>query len=225
MASLKRIWTLSLACGGLLLCGPAMGQVAPAPSDQPIDVTSDTADRFDAEHKTVFKGSVEMVQNGPNGRARLNCDTLTIYSYGPNEGPNAPKPGQPSPPKPAPGAADDAGSGSVKQAVAEGHVFYVTQNETVRGEHGVWDAEPDIVTMTGNVVAVQGKNVARGDKMIIERKTNHTTMVSNATGRNSPNRVRGVFYNQNSQGQTGSTPGQGASGQASSAQAASGKKP
>jgi lipopolysaccharide export system protein LptA len=58
------------------------------------------------------------------------------------------------------------------------------------------------------VVVVQGKNVARGDKMIIDRKTNHTTLISNATGRNNPNRVRGVFYNQNGQGagQTGSTP-------------------
>ena len=72
--------------------------------------------------------------------------------------------------------------------------------------------------MTGNVIAVQGKNVVRGEKMIMDRKTGQTTMVSDVTGRNNPNRVRGVFYNDNQNGQ-----GPGAQGQASQGQAAQGQ--
>ena|SRR5665213_3502578 len=205
MASLKRIWTLSLACGGLLLCGHAVAQIAPGSGDKgPIDFSGESAERQDDKHLTIWhsspaSGPVEVDQNG----ARLVCDTLYIYSYGPGEGPNAQAKPTPAKTAPAPGGADDGTSAeSIKQLVAEGHVFYVTQDETVRGEHMVYDAEPDTITMTGNVVAVQGKNVARGDKMVIDRKTSHSTMVSDVTGRNKPNRVRAVIYSQSQNGQT-----------------------
>lgn len=205
MASLKRIWTLSLACGALLACGQAAAQgaakaTAPGTSaEEPVDISGDHAEQIANEHKTIFYsgplGHVEVVQKG----SRLVCDTLTVYSYGPGEGPNAAKP-------PADKAAQaDSGNG-IKQMIAEGHVFYVTQDETVRGDHGVYDAAPDIITMTGNVIAVQGKNVARGDRMVMDRKTGQTTMYADAAGRNNPNRVRGVFYNQSNQGQTQPAP-------------------
>ena len=210
MASVKRNWTLSLASAALLLCGRAEAQIAPGTGNTgPTDITADKAEQFQDKHMYVWTGSVEAVQNG----ARLVCDKLTIYSYGPNEGPNA----QAKPPAAAAGAKgpaqDDLSTGSIKQMIAEGHVFYVTQNETVRGEHGVYDAEPDTITMTGNVIAVQGKNVVRSDKMIIDRKTGQTQMSAEASGRNNPNRVRAVIYNdnQNNQGQTAQ--GQGAQGQ------------
>lgn len=208
MASLKRFWTMSLACGSLLLCGQAVAQIAPGGDKGPIDIEADKAVRYDTEHRAVYSGNVEVVQNG----ARLNCDTLYIYFYAPGEGPNAPA-AAPKPAKTADGA-DDATTGNIKQLVAEGHVFYVTQSESARGEHGVYDAEPDTITMTGAVVVVQGNNVMRGDRMLIDRKSGQTTMISAATGRNNPNRVRGVFYNE---GQSAPA-GQGAAGQASPAQ-------
>ena len=220
MASLKRIWTMSLACGGLLLCGQAVAQIAPGGDKSPIDIAADRSVRYDAEHRAVFSGNVEVVQNG----ARLNCDTLNVYFYGPGEGPGGPA-AAPQPAKAA-GAPDDGTNGSIKQLVADGHVFYVTQNESARGEHGVYDAAPDTITMTGAVLVVQGKNVMRGDQLVIDRKSGQTSMVSTATGRNNPNRVRGVFYNegQNAQGQTsqGQTP---QSQSAAKAPAAPAKKP
>jgi lipopolysaccharide export system protein LptA len=217
MASLKRICTASLTCGILLLCGSAVAQTAPArgqgaaqSGSDKTDISGDTLERFTNENKTVVhggkSGQVDAVM--ANG-ARLVCDLLTIYSYGPGEGPNAPPPGKPAPAKAAaPSDADVTSADSIKQMVAEGHVFYVTQNETVKGDHGVYDAAPDTITMTGNVVAVQGKNVARGDKMVIDRKTGHTTMVSDVTGRNKPDRVRAVIYGQSQSGQA-QTPASG----------------
>jgi lipopolysaccharide export system protein LptA len=198
MASLKRIWTLSLACGGLLLASHAIAQIAPGTGAKgPIDFSGESAERQDDKHLTIWhsspaSGPVEVDQNG----ARLVCDTLYIYSYGPGEGPNAQAKATPAKAAPAAGGDDGASAEDIKQLVAEGHVFYVTQNETVKGDRMVYDAEPDTITITGNVVAVQGKNVARGDKMVIDRKTNHSTMVSDATGRNKPNRVRAVIYSQ-----------------------------
>src|SRR5690348_4060300 len=86
MASLKRIWTLSLACGGLLLCSQAAAQIAPGTGDNgPTAITADKAEQYQDKHMYVWTGAVEVLQNG----ARLVCDKLTAYTYAPGEGPNA----------------------------------------------------------------------------------------------------------------------------------------
>jgi lipopolysaccharide export system protein LptA len=236
MASLKRIWTLSLACGGLLLCGQAAAQIAPgAGGDSPIAFDGARLERKEAEHLAIWYGGPSGPVNVTQGDARLVCDILRIYFYGPGEGPNAApaKPGGPAPAAtPAKAAApDETSTSSIKQMIAEGHVYYVTQTETARGDHGVYDAQPDTITMTGGVIVVQGKNVLRGDKMVIDRKTGQTTVVADATGRNNPNRVRAVIYNdqnaqaQGAQGQA-APQGQPAQGQsAAKAPAAPAKKP
>jgi lipopolysaccharide export system protein LptA len=215
MASLKLIWTVSLACGSLLIGGRAMAQIATGSTcKDPISAVQDQLDRDDIKHVTISTGSVEADQCG----ARLVTDKLTIFYYGQGEGPNA----QAKPAAPA-GAKSGDGETSlngVKQMVAEGHVFYVTQNETARGNRGVYDAEPDTITLSGGVIVVQGKNVMRGDKMVINRKTGLTTVVSDVTGRNNPDRVRAVIYNDND-----NAPGQGAAGQAPKAQGAPGPAP
>jgi lipopolysaccharide export system protein LptA len=214
MASLKRIWTLSLACG-LLYSGHAAAQLAPgAGKTGDIGSLSDKAERYDDKHMTVLTGSVEATQNG----ARLVSDKLTIYSYGPGEGPNAQaKPSTPGAKATSP--QDDTSINGVKQMIAEGHVFYVTQNETARSDRMVYDAEPDTITLTGGVIVVQGKNVMRGDKMVIDRKTGLTTVASDLTGRNNPNRVRAVIYNDNNQNEQGQT----AQGQASPGKTSAGQ--
>lgn len=228
MASVKRIWILSLACGTQLLCGRAMAQIAPGSGGGDIASTSDKLDRYDDKRMTVLTGAVEALQNG----ARLVCDKLTIYSYGPGEGPNAQaKPPAPAAKPPAASAQDDTSINGVKQLIAEGHVYYVTQNETARGERMVYDAEPDTITVTGNVIVVQGKNVLRGDRMVIDRKTGLTSVDSKATGRSNPNRVRALIYNDNQNSQGQGSQGQGSQGQASQGQnaakapAAPAKKP
>jgi lipopolysaccharide export system protein LptA len=194
MRRLIRILSTASVLGAALLCSQASAQIASGPNhDGPIDITADTLDKFDDQHLVIYKGNVEAVQNG----ARLVCDVLNLY-FAP-AAPVTPAPGQPPPPKPSNSTATaDAGFGDLKQAVADGHVFYVTQTQTARGEHAVYDSEPDTITMTGHVVVVQGQNVLKGDKMVMELKSGHTQMFSDAVGRNKPDRVRGVFYNDKS---------------------------
>lgn len=197
MRRLIRNLSLAGACAAALLCGssmlhPASAQIATGQGDKgPIDISADKLDKYDEGRKVVYTGNVEAVQNG----ARLVSDTLTILFD-----PATPPPGSPAKPASGPNSTAQDGFGDIRQAIAEGHVFYVTQTQTVRGEHGVYDAAPDTVTMTGDVVVVQGKNVQRGDKMVMELKSGHTQVFSDVQGRNKPNRVRGVFYSENKGG-------------------------
>ena len=45
----------------------------------------------------------------------------------------------------------------------------VTQKEqTATGELGVFDMKTNTVTLTGNVIMTQGKNVLRGDRLMVD---------------------------------------------------------
>ena len=56
------------------------------------------------------------------------------------------------------------------------------------------DIAADTITITGDVVAVQGQDVARGDRMTIKVRSNDVKMESNTKGRGKPGRVRAVIY-------------------------------
>jgi len=64
----------------------------------------------------------------------------------------------------------------------------------VKGNNAIYEANNDTITVTGDVVAVQGQNVLRGERMVINTKTGQGQMQGETTGRNKPGRVRGVFY-------------------------------
>ena len=157
----------------------------------PTDITADGLEVVDAQHMAIWRGNVEAVQNGH----RLVCDVLTMYGTGQSASRSNPAP------KPSAAATGGAGIGDsfgeIRQMVAEGHVFFVGDNQTARGNHAVYDVAPDTITITGDVVMVQGDNVIHGDKVVIQVKTGHADVISNVTGRNRPERVRGVFYNAN----------------------------
>jgi lipopolysaccharide export system protein LptA len=218
-AAMKRLAALAAACvlsaGGLISWSvPAHAQMAAGKG--PIDVTADNLEMVDSQHLAIWKGNVEAVQNGN----RLVSDILNVYFTG------HPAPGAPAKAAPAPGGAQALGSdwGAVQRLVADGHVFYVSPDQTARGDHAVYEMTPDTITMTGNVVVVQGQNVIKGDKLIIDVKTNHANIVSNVQGRNRPERVRGVFYNDNASPGAAASPA-GGGGKPAAAAGPSSAKP
>jgi lipopolysaccharide export system protein LptA len=193
MKRLKQLLALSSLVGLSVLAPSAQAQIATGPNNNgPIDVTADKLEMVDAQHLAIWRGNVEAVQNG----SRLVADTLNVYFNGKSAT-------KPSTKTAGGGASVGQDWGAVQRLVAEGHVFFVSQDQTARGEHAIYEIEPDTITMTGDVVVVQGDNVVKGDKLVIQVKTGHADIVSNATGRNKPERVRGVFYN----GATAPAPG------------------
>jgi lipopolysaccharide export system protein LptA len=148
----------------------------------PIDISADELEVIDAENRAIWKGNVEAVQ----GTNRMRAPSLNVV-FARSASSSAPtNPGTPG-----------AGWGAIQRMEAEGPVYYVTPQQNARGDRAVYEAATNSITMTGNVVLVQDKNVVQGDRLVIDTTTNHSTLVSNAQGRGA-RRVRGVFYpNQN----------------------------
>jgi lipopolysaccharide export system protein LptA len=166
--------------GASLVASPAAAQTASGSannSSAPVDISADEQEVITSQCKTIFRGAVEVLQD----KARMRAAVMTVYN-------RRKTPGRAST---APGGNNDCGD--VDRVEADGNVFYVTPEQTVRGDHAVYDYATDTVVVTGDVVAVQGQDVARGDRMTIKTKTNDVKMESNATGRGKT-RVRAVLY-------------------------------
>jgi lipopolysaccharide export system protein LptA len=143
----------------------------------PVQVDADAQDFTNSQCLNIWRGNVEALQD----TARLRTDLLKGYFE--------------SKPK---GGSSNNGCGDLIRMEAVGSVYYATPDQKVRGDNAVYEAATDTLTMTGDVVAVRGQNVIRGQKMVINTKTGEGHVIGAATGRNQPNRVRGVFYpNQN----------------------------
>jgi lipopolysaccharide export system protein LptA len=142
-------------------------------SKAPIDITANEAEVTNSKCMTIWRGAAEAVQD----QARLRADTITVYST--PKGTNSD--GQQS-------------CGETQRIVADGNVYYVTPQQNVRGDHAVYSQGDDQVVITGNVIVVQGNDVARGDKLTLNVATRDAKMESDATGPGKTGRVRGVFY-------------------------------
>jgi len=156
----------------LAVAGSACAQLD-THSNAPADTTANQMEVINSKCLAILTGAAEVLQ----GTTRLRADTISVYTK--SKGVDAS--GQPS-------------CGGAERIVADGNVYYVTPDENVRGDHAVYTDANDQIVVTGDVVVVQGQNVARGNKLTIKVSTKQATMQSNATGAGQPGRVRGVFY-------------------------------
>ena len=192
---IMRLWATTMAAGlsALLLPAGALGQATPpaaagggatgltlnANCNQPVDVTADALEVYRDQRLTVFKGNVEAIQCD----TRIRTPQLSLFS--------AAKPG--GPPAGGGGISPGASFGEVERMEATGPVYYISASQQARGDKAIYERAPDTITLIGNVIVTQDKNVVAGDKLVIEQKTGHSTMISNSP---QPRRVRGVFYPQ-----------------------------
>ena len=157
------------------LCGVAAGVAAAIDthSAAPIDITANELEVVNSKCVATWRGAAEALQ----GKTRLRADTMRVFSVAKGVGAN----GQPT-------------CGGTDRIEAEGHVFYVTPEQRARGDRAVYLARADEITITGDVIVVQGSNVARADRMIIKVSTREARLESTVTGAGKTGRVRGVFY-------------------------------
>jgi lipopolysaccharide export system protein LptA len=141
----------------------------------PVDISADRNENFQQQHKSVWQGNVVAIQ----GDQKLLTPLLTVYFSD-------------SAARATQSASAAPNMGKIDRMEAEGPVYLVTPTQRAQADHATYVAATDTVIMTGNVVLLQEKNVVKGEKLVIEHTTGHSTLYASPKAENG--RVRGVFY-------------------------------
>lgn len=79
--------------------------------------------------------------------------------------------------------------GSLTRVEASGSVYFVTPEQTIRGDRAVYTPANDTIVLTGDVILTQGENVITGSRLVYNTRTESAQMEGGSNGR-----VQGVFY-------------------------------
>src|SRR4029453_2878445 len=171
---MKSLLTTAVFASVLLAGGSAWAQQLGPNSDGPVDITADELEVQNKACVSIWRGNAEALQ----GQARLRADVLkAVFQQKPASS----------------GVSGASACGDLLRMEAEGSVYYVTsKDQRVRGDVGTYDANAETVTLTGDVVAVQGQNVLRGSRMVFNTQTGEGRVGGAATGRKQGPRPRGV---------------------------------
>ena len=153
--------------------------------DQPIQIEAASLEMRDKKKEATFSGNVKVVQ----GDTTMTSKTLVVFyessSAAPAPAANAKTAAKSAPMQsatPGPG-----GSSSIKRLEAKGNVVVTQKDQVVTGETAVFDTKTNLVTMLGGVVLTQGKNVLRGDRLLVDMTTGVSRVESDS------GRVQGLF--------------------------------
>ena len=80
--------------------------------------------------------------------------------------------------------------GDLSRVEASGNVYFVTPEQTIRGDRAVYTPANDTIVLTGDVILTQGQNVMTGGRLTYNTRTEAAEM--DGGGQNG--RVQGVFY-------------------------------
>ena len=191
--SIAAFSVLTLLFGGSTLAQPKNQQNGKGPPnalqgfsqnrDEPVNIESNTLEVRDKDKVAVFSGDVRVKQ----GDTAMRSQKLVVFYEQTGEGAAAKgatgKPMQAATPGPN-------GSQKIKRLEARGDVVVTQKDQTATGETGIFDMPTNTVTLTGNVIMTQGKNVLRGDKLIVDLTTGVSRVES---GKNGRGRVQGLF--------------------------------
>jgi lipopolysaccharide export system protein LptA len=166
--------------------------------DQPIQIEAATLEMRDKKKEATFSGNVKVIQ----GDTTMTSKTLVVFyesSGGAAAGTPAagatpagatPAAAKAAPAKAAPIPAATPGPGgasSIKRLEARGNVVVTQKDQVVTGETAVFDTKTNLVTMLGGVILTQGKNVLRGDRLMVDMTTGVSRVESDG------GRVQGLF--------------------------------
>lgn len=85
--------------------------------------------------------------------------------------------------------------GNLQRVEASGDVYFVTPEQTIRGDRAVYALGSGDVTVTGDVILTQGRNVLTGGRLVYNVRTG-TARMEGAPRGGAGNRIQGVFYPQ-----------------------------
>ncbi len=179
---------------GAALAMPAAAAVAQAPAgsgppnalqgfsqnrDEPVHIEAATLEVRDKQKEATFSGDVRVTQ----GDTGMRSKSLVVFYEQDGEaeaGKSTMKAATPGP----------GGQQRIKRLEARGSVIVTQKEQTATGDLGLFDMKTNIVTLTGNVVMTQGKNVLRGDKLMVDLTSGVSRVES---GKGGQGRVQGLF--------------------------------
>jgi len=159
--------------------------------DQPIQIEAATLEMRDKKKEATFSGNVKVIQ----GDTTMTSKTLVVFY----DSTPAPAPAGAAPEANTKAAAKSAappiqsatpgpgGSSSIRRLEAKGNVVVTQKDQVVTGETAVFDTKTNLVTMLGGVILTQGKNVLRGDRLMVDMTTGVSRVESDS------GRVQGLF--------------------------------
>ncbi len=80
--------------------------------------------------------------------------------------------------------------GTLTRVEATGDVYFVTPDQTIRGDRAVYTPANDTIVLSGDVILTQGENVMTGGRLTYNTRTEAAEM----DGGGQSGRVQGVFY-------------------------------
>jgi len=81
-------------------------------------------------------------------------------------------------------------NGDLTRVEATGDVYFVTPDQTIRGDRAVYTPANDTIVLSGDVILTQGENVMTGGRLTYNTRTESAEMDGAGEG----GRVQGVFY-------------------------------
>ena len=141
-------------------------------SNAPTKITADLADY--QSDRTILTGAVDVRQ----GDVRIIADKMTVFTTG----------------------AGGLNAGSFDKIIAEGNFYYLTSDQEVRGENGVYTKEDETFVVSGDVILKQADgNVVTGEKLYYNLETQSARVVGTCQGRKcgSTGRVNILIKNTN----------------------------
>lgn len=157
----------------MTLSTPSVAQFS-ADSNAPVTGSADDVDY--RPNLTIFSGQVDVRQ----GEVRILSEKMRVHT-----------------------ADNNGGAGGISGAhkiEAIGSFYYLTPEQEVRGNRGVYLKETETFTVTGDVVLLQGEgNVVTGDKLVYNLNDGTAKVVGTCKGRKcgSKGRVNILLKNTN----------------------------
>jgi lipopolysaccharide export system protein LptA len=169
MISRTRYWAAAVTAGTLMFAAAAAAQQGTPNAlqgfavnrDQPLRIEAQTLEVRDKSKIAQFLGNVRLTQ----GEMTMTCKTLDVY-YEDQAGKSQQASSQAA--APGSGLPGQGGSQQIRKVEAHGGVKVTQKDQTATGERAVMDVRTNQITLSGNVIVTQGKNIIRGDRLMVD---------------------------------------------------------
>jgi lipopolysaccharide export system protein LptA len=150
--------------------------------DQPVQIEAAALEVRDKDKMAVFSGNVIVTQ----GDTVMKCKELRVFyeQQASKDGAktNGAKSSSMKAAKPGPG-----GRQGISRLEARGGVIVTTKDQTATGATGIFEMKTNTITLSGGVVITQGKNVLRGERLVVDLTTSFARVEAGS------GRVQGIF--------------------------------